>query len=75
MSPPIAGYVYDSNPDSIESKMRDVDYQTNLRKLSVYWDGFYDSHSTIKSYYVSVGTCSGCQDELRHQGIGIVNSK
>ena len=74
MSPPIAGHVYDGSPEKALSYMKDVDYQTDIRTLSSFWEGFHDPHSTIKTYYVSVGTCTDCEDVLTNQVIGISNS-
>jgi hypothetical protein len=74
MSPPIAGHVYDGSPEQALSYMKDVDYQTDIRTLSSFWEGFHDPHSTIKTYYVSVGSCSDCEDVLTNQDIGISNS-
>jgi hypothetical protein len=64
MSPPIAGHVYDGSPEQALSYMKDVDYQTDIRTLSSFWEGFHDPHSTIKTYYVSVGSCPDCEDVL-----------
>ncbi|XP_076113983.1 uncharacterized protein LOC143082268 [Mytilus galloprovincialis] len=71
MSPPIAGHVYDGSRETAASYMKDIDYQTDVKTLSAYWEGFYDPHSTIKSYYVSIGTCPKCEDVLANQDIGI----
>ena len=74
MSPPISGHVYDGSPEQTLSYMKDLDYQTDIRTLSSFWEGFHDPHSTIKTYYVSVGTCPDCEDVLTNQDIGITNS-
>lgn len=75
MSPPVPGHVYDGSPDKVPSYMKDIDYQTDTKTLSSYWEGFHDPHSTINTYYVSVGTCIKCEDVLTNQDIGISNSK
>lgn len=75
MSPPVPGHVYDGSPDKVSSYIKDIDYQTDTKTLSGYWEGFHDPHSTIKSYYVSIGTCIKCEDVLTNQDIGISNSK
>ena len=71
MSPPVAGHVYDGNPGTLPSHVKDIDYQTDMSSLSVYWEGFYDAHTVIKHYSVHVGTCSGCTDVMKQQYIGI----
>ena len=73
-SPPTAGHVYDGDV-SQSSVQKDLDFQTHLDYLSAYWEGFNDPHSTIKEYYISIGTCPHCQDLLQHQTIGIVYGK
>jgi len=75
MSPPIFGHVYDGNVENALPYMKDVDYQTDVKTLSCYWEGFHDPHSVIKYYYVSIGTCPDCEDVLSNQDIGISNSK
>lgn len=75
MSPPVAGHVYDGSQDTATSYMTDIDYQTDVKTLSAFWGGFHDPHSTIKAYYVSIGTCPECEDVLVNQDIGISKSK
>ncbi|CAC5407073.1 unnamed protein product [Mytilus coruscus] len=74
MSPPVAGHAYDGSRESAASYMKDIDYQTDVKTLSAYWEGFHDLHSTIKAYYVSIGTCPECEDVLVNQDIGISNN-
>ncbi|XP_061181031.1 uncharacterized protein LOC133189645 [Saccostrea echinata] len=71
LSPPVAGHIYDGVPGSNHS---DIDFQTDMSSLNVYWEGFHDPHSAIKEYYVSVGTCPACSDVIGRQALGIVNS-
>ncbi|XP_061189002.1 uncharacterized protein LOC133197151 [Saccostrea echinata] len=71
-SPPVAGHVFDGDKSETSNK-EDLDFQTHLNYLSAYWEGFFDPHSAIKEYYISVGTCPRCQNVLQHQLIGIVN--
>ena len=71
LSPPVAGHIYDGVPGSV---LADIDFQTDMSALNVYWEGFHDAHSAIKEYYISVGTCPGCDDVLGRQAIGIVSS-
>lgn len=73
-SPPVAGHVFDGEKSGT-SEQRDLDFQTHLNYISAYWEGFYDPQSTIKGYYISVGTCPLCQNILQHQPVGIVNGK
>jgi hypothetical protein len=40
MSPPISGHVYDGNVENAPPYMKDVDYQTDVKTLSSYWEGF-----------------------------------
>nr|XP_034314147.1 uncharacterized protein LOC105348718 isoform X1 [Crassostrea gigas] len=71
LSPPIAGHIYDGVPGS---ELADIDFQTDMSALNVYWEGFHDPHSAIKEYYISVGTCQSCDDVIGRQAIGIVSS-
>ncbi|KAL3841826.1 hypothetical protein ACJMK2_019925 [Sinanodonta woodiana] len=71
-SPPIAGHVYDGNSSLADQLgIKDLDFQTDLKNLTVRWEGFYDPHSAVTSYYISVGTCPQCEDILTEQNIGI----
>lgn len=71
-SPPIAGHVYDGLP--LSGNQSDIDFQTDMSALNVYWEGFFDPHSAIKEYYISVGNCPGCDNVISTQAIGMVNS-
>ena len=75
MSPPVPGHVYDGSPEKVPSYTKDIDYQTDTKTLLSYWEGFHDPHSTIKAFYVSIGTCPNCEDFLKNQAIGISKSK
>ncbi|KAK3581570.1 hypothetical protein CHS0354_031918 [Potamilus streckersoni] len=71
-SPPIVGHVYDGNSSLADQLgVKDLDFQTNLKNLTVRWEGFYDPHSAITSYYISVGRCPQCEDIMTEQMIGI----
>ena len=73
-SPPIAGHVYDgasSNPTA----RKDIDFQTDMSALKAFWEGFHDPHTSIKEFYVSVGTCPECEDVIARQAVGIVYGK
>lgn len=72
-TPPTAGHVYDGEKSQMVGNIKDIDFQTETKVLHSYWEGFHDSHSTIKEYYVAVGTCPGCGDVLMEQAIGITN--
>jgi hypothetical protein len=69
---PVLGHVYDGQRPTTGSDVHDVDYQTDLSALYAHWEGFHDPHSSIKDYYVSIGTCPQCEDVLTNQAIGIV---
>ncbi|XP_055997828.1 uncharacterized protein LOC125647098 [Ostrea edulis] len=71
VSPPIAGHIYDGVPGTAHA---DIDFQTDMSALNVYWEGVFDPHSAIQVYYVSVGTCPTCDDVVSRQALGIVNS-
>ncbi|XP_076085327.1 uncharacterized protein LOC143056126 [Mytilus galloprovincialis] len=70
-TPPTPGQVYDGNKRQLTGSIKDIDYQTETKVLYAYWEGFHESHSTIKDYFVSVGTCPSCEDVLQQQAIGI----
>ncbi|XP_062576068.1 uncharacterized protein LOC134237945 [Saccostrea cucullata] len=69
-SPPSEGYVLELSPSG-NSKL-DIDYQTDINKLMIFWEGFYDPHSSIKEFFVTVGTCRRCDDVIRRQSVGLV---
>ncbi|CAG2234222.1 unnamed protein product [Mytilus edulis] len=70
-TPPTPGHVYDGDKDKMTGSVKDIDYQTETKVLHAHWEGFHESHSTIKDYYVSIGTCPQCEDILGQQAIGI----
>ena len=72
-TPPTAGHVYDGDKTTMTGNIKDIDYQTETKVLRAYWKGFHESHSTIRDFYVSVGTCPQCEDILPEQAIGITN--
>ena len=63
--------MYDGDKDQVTGSVKDIDYQTETKVLHAHWEGFHESHSTIKDYYVSIGTCPQCEDILGQQAIGI----
>ncbi|CAC5375358.1 unnamed protein product [Mytilus coruscus] len=71
ISPPTAGHVYDGRNDNIISSTKDIDFQTNMTHLFLHWEGFHDPHSVIKYYSVQIGTCSGCNDVMEQQTVGV----
>ncbi|XP_061193435.1 uncharacterized protein LOC133201664 [Saccostrea echinata] len=71
LSPPTKGHVLDISPTG-NSKM-DIDFQTDMSILKVYWEGFYEPHSSIKEYFITVGTCLHCDDVIGYQSVGLVN--
>ncbi|CAC5386466.1 unnamed protein product [Mytilus coruscus] len=69
--PPTPGHLYDGDKSQLTGSVKDIDYQTDTKVLYAHWEGFHESHSTIKDYYVSVGTCPQCEDILQEQAVGI----
>ncbi|XP_077866322.1 uncharacterized protein LOC144354078 [Saccoglossus kowalevskii] len=67
-SPPVAGVVYDGEPDSVY----DEDYQIHIDHLSVWWEGFHDPHTEIVGYSWKVGSCVNCDDILEKQDVGML---
>ena len=74
-SPPVPGSVYDGVRHHTSLDRKDKDYQTISNRLSCYWEGFHDPHSTIKMYYISIGTCHRCHDVIMKQAVGITSSR
>ncbi|CAG2233138.1 unnamed protein product [Mytilus edulis] len=72
-TPPTPGHVYDGDKSQLTEGVKDIDYQTETKVLHAHWEGFHESHSTIKDYYVSVGTCPQCEDILHEQAMGITH--
>ncbi|XP_052067298.1 uncharacterized protein LOC127706680 [Mytilus californianus] len=70
-TPPTAGHVYDGDKSQLTGSVKDIDYQTETKVLHACWEGFHESHSTIKDYFVSIGTCPQCEDILQEQAVGI----
>ncbi|XP_076113973.1 uncharacterized protein LOC143082259 [Mytilus galloprovincialis] len=68
---PTPGHVYDGDKSQLTGSVKDIDFQTETKVLHACWEGFHESHSTIKDYYVSVGTCPQCEDILQEQAVGI----
>ncbi|XP_062606252.1 uncharacterized protein LOC134268062, partial [Saccostrea cucullata] len=70
LSPPIQGQVLEISPSG--SNAVDIDYQTDMSRLTVVWTGFDDPHSSIKDFSVAVGTCPSCDDVIGYQNVGLV---
>ncbi|XP_061176007.1 uncharacterized protein LOC133184958 [Saccostrea echinata] len=70
LSPPVEGYVFELSPSG-KNKV-DIDYQTDMSKLKIYWEGFHDPHSSIKEIFITVGTCSRCDDVIGRQSVGLL---
>lgn len=70
-TPPLQGHVFDLQPNG--TSRFDIDFQTDMTALLVLWEGFYDPHSAIKEYIISVGTCPECGDVIEEQSVGITN--
>lgn len=65
--------MYDGEQSQLTGSKKDIDFQTKTKVLHSYWEGFHDSHSTIKEYYISIGTCPHCEDILPEQATGIAH--
>lgn len=63
------GHVFDLEPNG--TIRLDIDFMTVMSSLLVFWEGFYDPHSAIKEYFVSIGTCPGCGDVIEEQSVGM----
>lgn len=55
-----------------DDKSIDIDFQIDTTQLGAYWEEFYDPHTTIKTYTISVGTCVGCDNVLKAHDVGII---
>lgn len=55
--------------------MKDIDYQVDSKTLFSHWEGFSDPHSTVKMYYISIGTCPRCQNVLQEVAVGTIYGK
>ncbi|XP_078658227.1 uncharacterized protein LOC144903711 [Branchiostoma floridae x Branchiostoma belcheri] len=64
-SPPLSGFVHDGG-------QQDIDYQHDLSTISVTWGGFQEPHTDIAEYSWMVGTCSGCDDVMEEQHVGLM---
>ncbi|XP_035698708.1 uncharacterized protein LOC118431573 [Branchiostoma floridae] len=64
-SPPLPGFVRDG-------RQQDIDYQHNLSTISATWGGFREPHTDIAEYSWMVGTCSGCDDVMEEQHVGLI---
>ncbi|XP_078658232.1 uncharacterized protein LOC144903715, partial [Branchiostoma floridae x Branchiostoma belcheri] len=64
-SPPLPGFVHDGG-------QQDIDYQHDLSTISVTWGGFHEPHTDIAEYSWMVGTCSGCDDVMEEQHVGLM---
>ncbi|XP_062616047.1 uncharacterized protein LOC134277752 [Saccostrea cucullata] len=69
LTPPTIGHVLDISP--MGKEVLDIDFQTETSKLFIVWKGFYDPHSSINEYLVSIGSCSRCEDVLVKQCVGV----
>ncbi|XP_078575732.1 uncharacterized protein LOC144861635 [Branchiostoma floridae x Branchiostoma japonicum] len=64
-SPPLPGFVHDGG-------QQDIDYQHDLSTIFVTWGGFREPHTDIAEYSWMVGTCSGCDDVMEVQHVGLM---
>ncbi|XP_021364672.1 uncharacterized protein LOC110457646 [Mizuhopecten yessoensis] len=70
LSPPVTGKVYDGKYNAA-SYIKDVDYQTSSSMISCHWEGFYDPHTAITEYTVSIGKCKHCDDVISNYSVGL----
>lgn len=71
-SPPTSGSVYDGPEENLYI---DVDYITSSDTYAVHWTDFIDPHTTVKEYYISVGSCKECDDIITEQSVGVATGK
>ncbi|KAI8509825.1 hypothetical protein Bbelb_122530 [Branchiostoma belcheri] len=64
-SPPLPGFVHDGG-------QQDMDYQHDLSTITVTWGGFQEPHTDIAEYSWMIGTCSGCDDVMEEQHVGLM---
>lgn len=69
VSPPVIGHVYDG--PFINGMFIDLDNTNDHTKIAAHWKGFHDPHTSIKEYFIAVGSCSDCDDVLVEQTIGL----
>ncbi|XP_063408922.1 uncharacterized protein LOC134692402 [Mytilus trossulus] len=72
-TPPEDGQVFDGFLHDTEMTRKDIDFQTNSDQLGAHWEKFYDPHTTIKTYKIAIGTCTGCDDVLQTHDIGLIH--
>ena len=73
LSAPLRGHVFDVLPSG--DIKTDIDFQTDMSRLKVTWNGFHDPQTPIKEYFISIGTCSSCDDVISRQSVDIINGK
>ena len=74
MTPPVPGNVFDG-PRQKDGRPQDIDAQTYSCHMDAHWDGFYEPHSVIKEYFISIGTCPNCQNVVSRQAVGLVQGR
>ncbi|XP_025085446.1 uncharacterized protein LOC112558908 [Pomacea canaliculata] len=70
-SAPAAGHVYDGPPPTDGGVAFDVDFTRSPSDVAAFWRGFSTSLSPVATYYVRLGTCSGCDDIVGEFDIGL----
>lgn len=71
-SSPVPGIVYDGPEGNLYT---DLDYITSTETYAVHWTSFVDPHTTVKEYFISVGSCTECYDILPLQSVGLATGK
>ncbi|XP_071088930.1 uncharacterized protein [Haliotis cracherodii] len=69
-TPPSTGHVFDGVQSAATPGDKDKDYITSTSEVGAYWEGFDDPHSSVATYRVKVGTCTGCGDKLEEIEFG-----
>ncbi|XP_053401094.1 uncharacterized protein LOC123523194 isoform X2 [Mercenaria mercenaria] len=69
-SEPEAGNVYDGSKQT-DTDYIDLDYIETSSSVHARWKGFFDPHTPIKEYFISLGMCKGCEDVKGKQPNGL----
>ena len=49
----------------------DLDSLDTSSSVLIRWKGFFDPHTSIKEYFVSMGSCKGCDNIIEKQPNGL----
>ena len=69
-SEPETGDVYDGSMVT-DTDYVDHDYLDTSSSVHVRWKGFFDPHTPITEYFVSLGSCKGCENIKEKQPNGL----